>query len=168
MIMILPNGVESALHCAWLLALLPENDALTARRLAEFYGLPEAYLSKLLKTLVRGGLLNSSTGPRGGFSLARPASDISVLNIVEAVEGTSPIFRCLEIRQRGPVALAPEAYLHPCGIAQVMCQAENAWRDRLAATTIAELVANAGSGPTGRARKWLATVSADHRSGPKP
>ena len=90
------------------------------------------------------------------------------MNIVEAIEGTSPMFRCLEIRQRGPVALAPGAYLHPCGIAQVMCQAENAWRDRLAATTIAELVANAGSGSTGRARKWLATVSADHRSGAKP
>ena len=164
----LPNGVESALHCAWLLALLPEDEALSARRLAEFYGLPEAYLAKLLKTLVRGGLFSSATGPRGGFCLGRPASDISVLDIVEAIEGSSAMFRCLEIRQRGPVALAPDAYPHPCGIAQVMCQAENAWRDRLAATTIAELVANAGSGSTGRARKWLTTVAAEHRYGAKP
>ena len=65
----LPEGVEWALHCTWLLALARDDDALPARRLAEFYDLPEAYLAKLLKSLVRADLLTAATGPRGGFRL---------------------------------------------------------------------------------------------------
>src|SRR5262249_60906635 len=68
----LPEGVEWALHCSWLLAQAREGDALTARRLAEFYGLPEAYLAKLLKALVRAGLLSATSGPRGGVRAPRP------------------------------------------------------------------------------------------------
>ncbi len=64
------------MHWAWLLALIPDGTALTASRLAEFYDLPESYLAKLLKALVRAGLLGSSTGPREGFRLARPPSPI--------------------------------------------------------------------------------------------
>jgi Rrf2 family protein len=81
----LPEGVEWALHCTWLLTVARDRDALPARRLAEFYGLPEAYLAKLLKTLVRAGLLSATSGPRGGFRLARPPGDITVADVVEAV-----------------------------------------------------------------------------------
>ena len=72
MIMKMPEGVEWALHCTWLLTFAREGDAVPARRLAEFYDLPEAYLAKLLKALVRAGLLRATSGPRGGFRLARP------------------------------------------------------------------------------------------------
>lgn len=156
----LPNGVEWALHCAWLLALLPDGTALTTRRLAEFYGLPEAYLAKLLKALVRAGLLVATTGPRGGFRLARPAAAITVLDLVEAIEGRSPLFRCQEIRQCGPAALSPQACRHACGIAQIMHRAESAWRGELAATTVADLVASANGRSTHRATRWLATLTA--------
>lgn len=159
----LPSGVEWALHCAWLLALLPDGGALTARRLAEFYGLPEAYLAKLLKSLVRAGLLVATTGPRGGFRLARAPEAITVLDLVEAVEGTSALFRCQEIRQRGPVGLSPEACRRPCGIAQVMHRADSAWRKELSAQTVADLVAHATSGSTGRATRWLTTLPAGTR-----
>jgi hypothetical protein len=74
----LPEGVEWALHCTWLLTLARDGDALPARRLAEFYGLPEAYLAKLLKALVRAGLLSATSGPRGGFRLARPPEAITL------------------------------------------------------------------------------------------
>jgi DNA-binding IscR family transcriptional regulator len=57
------------LHCTWLLSLARDGDALPARRLAEFYGLPEAYLAKLLKALVRAGLLSAISGPREGSGL---------------------------------------------------------------------------------------------------
>ena len=68
----LPEGVEWSLHCTWLLTFARDGDALPARRLAEFYGLPEAYLAKLLKGLVRAGLLSSTSGPRGGFRRIAP------------------------------------------------------------------------------------------------
>jgi Rrf2 family protein len=152
----LPQGVEWTLHCTWMLAMAHDGDALPARRLAEFYGLPEAYLAKLLKGLVRAGLLGASTGPRGGFRLARPPEEITVAGVVEAMEGQGPLFHCMEIRQRGPVALTGAAVRRPCGIAQVMDRAERAWRRELAATTIADLVATSGVGAATRVRTWLA------------
>jgi Rrf2 family protein len=154
----LPEGVEWALHCTWLLTFARDGEALPTRRLAEFYGLPEAYLAKLLKALVRAGLLRATSGPRGGFRLARPPEEITVAEVVEAVEGPGPLFHCMEIRQRGPVPLSAAASRRPCGIAQVMHRAERAWRDELAATTIADLVSASGAGAGTRASTWMATL----------
>ena len=154
----LPEGVEWALHCTWLLTLARDGDPLPARRLAEFYGLPEAYLAKLLKALVRAGLLTAASGPRGGFRLARPPEEITVADVVEAVEGRGALFQCTEIRQRGPVPLTGAACRVPCGIAQVMRRAEQAWRQELAATTIAGLVAASGAGAVTRVSTWLAAL----------
>jgi Rrf2 family protein len=154
----LPEGVEWALHCTWLLTFTRDRDPMPARRLAEFFDLPEAYLAKLLKALVRADLLSATSGPRGGFRLARPPGDITVADIVEAVEGPSPLFHCTEIRQRGPVPLTGAACRRPCGIAQVMDRAESAWRAELAATTIADLVETSGIGAVTRVTSWLATL----------
>ena len=154
----MPEGVEWALHCTWLLTFAGEGDAVPARRLAEFYDLPEAYLAKLLKALVRAGLLTATSGPRGGFRLARAAGKITVAEVVEAVEGPGPLFCCTEIRQRGPVPLTGAACRQPCGIAQVMRQAERAWRQELASTTIADLVETSGTGAATRVSTWLATL----------
>ena len=160
----LPEGVEWSIHCCWLLALLPPGGALSARRLAEFYGLPEAYLSKLLKMLVRAGLLSASSGPRGGFRLARDPGAVTVLDIVGAVEGTAPVFRCMEIRQRGPAPLPRAECRRPCGIASVMHEAERAWRDRLAATSVADLVREASNGSVARTRRWLESLRTASRA----
>jgi Rrf2 family protein len=154
----LPEGVEWALHCTWLLAAAQPDEALPARRLAQYYDLPEAYLAKLLKALVRAGLLSATSGPRGGFRLARPAAQITVADVVEAVEGPGPLFHCTEIRQRGPVPLSAAACRKPCGIAEVMQRAERAWRAELAGMTIADLVRTAGTGAAGRAGRWLAAL----------
>ena len=150
--------MEWALHCTWLLTFARDGDALPARRLAEFYGLPEAYLAKLLKALVRAGVLSSASGPRGGFRLARPPEEITVADVVAAVEGQSPLFQCTDIRQRGPVPLTAAACRQPCGIAQVMNRAERAWRAELAATTIADLVGASGVGAVTRVSAWLAAL----------
>jgi Rrf2 family protein len=163
--MSLSEGVEWSLHCAWLLAHVPAGEALPSRRMAEFYGLPSAYLSKLLKSLVRAGILDATTGPRGGFRLARPPGDITVLDIMEAVEGGGPLFKCTEIRQRGPVPASPADCRRPCGIAKVMHDAERTWRTQLAATTVADLVSQASSGSAGRARDWLETLPGRRASG---
>jgi Rrf2 family protein len=157
-IMRLPEGAEWALHCTWLLTFARDGDALPARRVAEFYGLPEAYLAKLLKALVRAGLLTAASGPRGGFRLGRPPETITVADVIEAVEGPGPLFHCTEIRQRGPVPLTGAACRTPCGIAQVMHRAETAWRQEMAATTIADLVETSGIGAASRVSTWLAAL----------
>jgi Rrf2 family protein len=150
----------------WLLSFAPQGKALPRRRLAEFYDLPEAYLAKSLNALVRAGLLRATSGPRGGFRLARQPAQITVAEVVEALEGRSPLFDCTEIRQRGPVPLSGASCRRPCGIARVMHEAERAWRQELAATTVADLVDSAGVGAEQRVHTWLKSLSAASRSVP--
>jgi Rrf2 family protein len=136
----LSEGVEWGVHCAVLLAVVPAPRSLSAARLAEYHGVPAPYLSKHLQALVRGRVLESVSGPRGGFRLTRPAAEITMLDIVEAIDGTEPSFTCTEIRRRGPTRLPARDYTLPCSIHVVMDRADDAWRAELRAVTVADLV----------------------------
>ena len=136
----LQDGVEWAVHVTTLLAVLPPERSLPAAKLAEYHGVPAAYLAKHLQALSRAGILESVQGPRGGYRLARPATAITVLDVVEAIDGAEPAFRCTEIRRRGPTAQPASAYRLPCGIHRAMDDADRAWRASLRAVTVAALV----------------------------
>jgi Rrf2 family protein len=133
------EGVEWAAHCTVVMAALPEGAALPASRLAEFHGVPGPYLAKSLQALARAGIVTSTAGRRGGYRLGRPAQDISLLDIVWAIEGEDPLFRCSEIRQRGPAQIPCRTFPRPCGIAAAMWAAELAWQDQLRVVTVADL-----------------------------
>jgi Rrf2 family protein len=136
----LSDGVEWGVHVCVLLAVLPPDSALPAARLAEYHGVPSAYLAKHLQALARAGVLETVKGPRGGYRLARPPGEISVLDVVEAIDGEEPAFRCTEIRRRGPTAVPAREYRIPCGIHSAFVRADEAWRAELASATIADLV----------------------------
>jgi Rrf2 family protein len=151
----LSQGVEWALHCALMLAQAEKGAVAPRRTLAGFYDLPEAYLAKHLKGLVHAGVLTATSGPRGGFRLARPATEITVLDVVEAVEGNASLFTCTEIRQRGGCAVPAEKCTTPCLVARVMHDAELAWRESLRAVTLAELAGQLPSISRARTRAWI-------------
>jgi len=136
----LSDGVEWVVHCCTVLGTLPAGRALPAAKLAELHDVPPAYLAKHLQAVTAAGITESVTGPRGGYRLGRPPAEITLLDVVLAVDGDESAFRCSEIRQRGPVAGPPSAYPRPCGIARAMWRAEDAWRAELAATTIGDLI----------------------------
>jgi Rrf2 family protein len=137
----LSEGVEWGLHCTVLLAQAPEGrTAISRRALADHYGLPEAYLAKHLRGLVAAGILHATSGPRGGYHLGKPAEDITVLDVLDAVEGNASPFLCQEIRQQGTGAVPPELCTRPCAISAVMARAHRAWRESLRGVTVAELV----------------------------
>ncbi len=136
----LSEGVEWGLHCVSVLAGLPAGATLPTRALAEFHGLSETYLSKHLQALTSAHIIESVPGPRGGYRLARLPEEITLLEVVEAIDGREPLFRCMEIRQRGPTASGPEAYRTPCGIHVAMAQAEKAWREALRSQTVADII----------------------------
>ncbi|MCV0397470.1 MAG: Rrf2 family transcriptional regulator [Rhizobiaceae bacterium] len=136
----LSEGVEAGLHCATALAQLEADAVLPASALAGFHGVSPSYLLKHLKALTHAGILESVSGPSGGYRLARPAGRITLLDVVVAIEGVKPAFRCAEIRQRGPLKLPASTYLKPCAINAAMLKAERAWRAALAATSIADIV----------------------------
>ncbi len=137
----LKSQVEWALHCAAVLAGLPEGRYLSTKALAEFHGLPKEYLSKALQGLSQAKLVDTTLGPSGGYRLARPASDITFLDIVEAVEGKGRTFVCNNIRANNPCRPAGFCDDKPCGIARIMWQADEAWRRTLADAKLSDLVA---------------------------
>lgn len=153
------DGVEWALHVCALLAVVPDDKGLTAARLAEFHGVPGAYLAKHLQALTRAGVFEAVPGRGGGYRLARRAKDITVLDVVEAVEGRTRAFQCSEIRQRGPASGPASDYRNVCGIARVMYDAEAAYRAELTKVTIADLLgrflSEAAPGAAMRSAKWL-------------
>jgi Rrf2 family protein len=159
----LSEGVEWGVHCATLLAVLPPGTALPAGRLAEFHGVPTAYLAKHLQAMSRAGLLESLPGARGGYRLARPAASITMLDVVEAIDGVEPAFRCSEIRRRGPTARPAREYRVPCAIHAAMNRADGAWRTELRATSIADLVAHVARDASPKAFEqglnWLMEVT---------
>jgi Rrf2 family protein len=153
------DGVEWALHCCAVLAVVPPDKGLTAAKLAEFHGVPGAYLAKHLQALTRAGVFEAVPGRKGGYRLARPAMDITVLEVVEAVEGRTRAFQCKEIRQQGPAAGPKSDYKGICGIARVMYDAEAAYRERLASVTINDLLGSflrsAAPGAQMRSATWM-------------
>jgi Rrf2 family protein len=103
-----------------------------------------SYLNKHLQALACAGLLESLPGARGGFRLARSAETITLLDVVEAIDGHQPAFRCTEIRRRGIGEQLPDScFAAPCAINAAMQSAEAAWRDQLSQHTIASIRSNA-------------------------
>jgi Rrf2 family protein len=133
------ESVEWAAHCAVVLAGLPEGATMPGGALAEFHAVPAPYLAKSLQALARAGVIESVAGRRGGYRLARAAQEITLLDIVLAVDGDQQAFRCTEIRQQGPCAVESSSYRGRCAIAAAMWRAEKAYRDSLSTVTIGDI-----------------------------
>jgi Rrf2 family protein len=155
------QGVEWGAHCAVVLALLPEGATLSAAALAEYHGIPGPYLAKTLQALARNGLVAATPGRHGGYRLAHPADQVTLLDLVRAIEGEEASFRCTEIRKRGPANAPARAYPPVCAVAGAMWEAEAAWQRSLQAVTVADLVAQVGrqapAVAVSRSIRWLGT-----------
>lgn len=154
--------VEWALHCCFNLGFVGPDVAVTAARLAAFHGLPAAYLNKQLQAMARAGIVESSQGPGGGFRLARSPQQITLMDVVTAIEGPDPAFRCTEIRERGPAGMWGTSQ-RACTIDAAMRQADLAWRRSLAGQTVADLMAtfqNTYPAMPDRIKDWFTTAHA--------
>lgn len=105
----------------------------TALEIAEATRVPSPMTSKVLKLLVRGGTLASHRGAHGGYSLARPPAEVTVAEVIEALDGPIALTSCLD---PGP---------GECGLSD-LCPARANWqqinqaiRDALASVTLAEM-----------------------------
>jgi Rrf2 family protein len=90
----LSEAAALALHTAGLLAAQPDR-LVTTRDVASHFKVSQAHLSKVMQRLVKVGLIRSSRGPGGGFSLTKPPEEITLLNVYEAIEGPLELDRCL-------------------------------------------------------------------------
>ena len=81
------------------LARQPRNRVVLISEIAEAQGVPESYLAKIFQDLAKAGLVRSHRGARGGFTLARSPGDITLRQIIEAIEGPVALNRCLDPRE---------------------------------------------------------------------
>ncbi|MEO0368084.1 MAG: Rrf2 family transcriptional regulator, partial [Pseudomonadota bacterium] len=132
-----------------LLGLLPEKATLAGEDLAAFLGIPFPYLAKQLQALSRSGIVKARRGVAGGYRLNTNIDDLSLWDITASIEGTSPSFRCTEVRQNGPCGAPSSECSRPCFIAAAFRQAEAEFRESLASVKLTEIVV----GVTGIATK---------------
>jgi Rrf2 family protein len=109
------------------------GDRRKAREIAEEMDIPHDYLTQILANLVQQGLLTAAAGPTGGYLLARPADDISLLEVVEAAEGPIGLEQCV---LRG----GPCSWEESCPVHVPWARAQKAMAEQLAATSFADLV----------------------------
>lgn len=89
------NSCNYALRAAFYVASLPEQKFVSIRQISTNLGISFHFLTKILQTLTQQKIMNSYRGPNGGVSLARPASQITVLDIVRAIEGDKLSAGCI-------------------------------------------------------------------------
>ncbi len=95
------QAVEYSLRAAVCLA-FHHGEAVTVQRIAELAKIPAPYLSKLMQGLVREGLVRSRRGLGGGFVLTRDPAEITIWDVVQAVDPIQRIHGCpLEIQTHG-------------------------------------------------------------------
>ncbi|WP_276117963.1 RrF2 family transcriptional regulator [Pararhizobium qamdonense] len=134
-------SIEYGLHTLlWLVAEHPKRAS--SRDLAEMQGLPAAMVAKIMPKLEKAGIVNSADGISGGYELAKSPADVSVRDVVDAIEGDRKLFDCKEVR-RGCVLFGgtppPWSINGVCRIHAVMLRAEKRMRSELARTSLADL-----------------------------
>lgn len=86
---------EYAIQAILFLALKEDDKMVSIRELTDNFDIPYHFLAKILQNLTHRGFLKSSRGSSGGFSLAKPASEITLLEIVSAIDGTKIRESCI-------------------------------------------------------------------------
>ncbi len=90
----LSKKADYALMAVTHLALPDGPSSTSAREIAEQYDIPIELMAKVLQRLVRAGLLTSTQGTRGGYTLSRPPAAISVADVIQAIDGPFRVTAC--------------------------------------------------------------------------
>ena len=102
-----------------------------AGEIAAAMDIPRTFLSQVLSGLVKAGVLQAFAGPKGGYRLRRPPAEISLLEVVEAAEGTLELTECV---LRG----GPCSWNDRCAVHEVWVEAQEAFGSQLARTSLAD------------------------------
>jgi Rrf2 family protein len=126
-------GVICALH----LARRVSEGPITGREISELERLPGDYVEQILLRLRRAGLVRSTRGARGGYALARPATDISIRDVIEASEMTTFDLHCVS----HPVEEERCSSAHNCSIRPVWMLLQRKIDDVLEGVRLSDLLA---------------------------
>lgn len=130
--MLYSRTCEHAIRALAYLASRPAGDLCLVDEIAEAEDLPRPFTSKILRDLVRAGLLTSSRGPGGGYALARDPEDVSLLEIQQIIDGAGHLDRCV-------VGLAACNEFAPCPLHDEFKPLREKIRTYLSGTTLEQM-----------------------------
>ena len=136
----LSKKADYALMAMKHLALRGDRGSSSAREIAEQYDIPIELLAKVLQRLVRGGLLASHQGTRGGYQLARVPAMISVADVIQAIDGPLTVTACSDLDH------SCDQYAK-CNIRDPLWRIKDRIISALAATSVAELATDMAAIP---------------------
>lgn len=123
---------EYAVRVMLELARLPKGEMLSAREISEKQQIPEVFLKKTIQILARAGLVHTQRGPRGGVQLAKDPTEVTLADILVAVEGPLALNVCL--------VPGYECVNKPdCKVHRVLARAQKALVSELSCNSLAEL-----------------------------
>jgi Rrf2 family protein len=141
----LTRGGEYGIRGVLYLAQQTDGKVSMLSAIAKTQDVPPRFLAKIFQALAKAGVVKSHRGAKGGFSLARPASEITVRDVIEAVEG--PVF--LNVCLAGPGECTRDQI---CPMHAMWADAQEKMMSVLASSNFADLAKSAASlNPNGRA-----------------
>lgn len=129
----LTRRADYAIRTVVFLARKRQEGFIPAPRVADGMGIPARFLPHVMQDLTRAGIVEAALGRGGGYRLARDVRDLSLLDVIEAIEGDARRRACI-LRTGG---CDPD---HPCDVHGVFAAAQDALLDRLAGTSIKDVV----------------------------
>jgi Rrf2 family protein len=124
---------DYALRAMIYLAKLEPNQRAATSQIADKQRIPPSFLAKIISQLSIAGLIHTSRGARGGVSLARTPGEVSILEVVEAIDGPITLNECTEEPSACPFG-------EECPLRSLWCDTQAELVDRLRKTTFANFV----------------------------
>ena len=136
----LTRSGEYAVRCVVYLAQQPQGSLCLLEDISKIQEVPKHLSAKILQTLVKGNIVKSSRGTGGGYTLAKPADEITLLEVIECIEGPICLNYCLKddecLKQNSP------SKTECCPIHTVWMEAQNKLREVLGSYKMDELARN--------------------------
>ncbi len=124
---------DYALRAMYYLAKLEPGQRAATSQIADERTIPPSFLAKIISQLSIAGLIHTSRGARGGVSLAHPPEDITLLQVIEAIDGPIMLNECTLDASVCP--FGEECPLHP-----IWCETQAELVKKLGTTTLAQLL----------------------------
>lgn len=137
-------SIEYAIHGLVYLAAAGSASSTLAGDIAKAIRVPESYLRKVFQLLVRSGIVVSHRGAKGGFTLGRDPERITLKDVVEAIDGTLPLYSCLKAARHCSDA-------ETCPVSEAFAEARKSMAKVLETASIRDLA----RGISKRSAQWL-------------
>lgn len=131
------HQADYAIRTMYFLACLEDDQKVSTAQIAEKYHIPASFLTKIISQLSVAGLIHTSRGARGGVFLAKQPSMITLLDVLEAIDGPVALNECIEDKESCP-------FSNNCVLHRFWSDASEELINRLKSTTFEKLAVEGG------------------------